>query len=150
MLVDGQEIIKKEHWATAIDSIYDMIDLKRVDVFNEKDGGGLNKIHSMVRFKYKDMHQLNLVFEAAVPKQIYDPCMHMTAILVKPDGEEVKAVVFESEVYDKSYITNNAVFRTWFDPNKHPQLCWEEGKYTLSVNITDCNKNATIFLRLTL
>ena len=147
LMGDDKEVLKREHVAIAMDSIFDVVDLQCVDLVNQKENEGLEDLVSMIGFKQEEMNTLHLQFEAKLQELIYNPALCMTAVLVNPNGEEVRRIVHECSVLDEDDLEGKMIFRTTFDPETIS--IWEKGRYNLSVHFTDCNKKDYDFIKLT-
>ena len=147
LMGDDKEVLKREHVAIVMDSIFDVVDLQCVDLVNQKENEGLEDLGTMIGFKQEEMNTLHLQFEAKLQELIYNPALCMTAVLVNPNGEEVRRIVHECSVLDEDVLGGKMIFRTAFDPETIS--IWEKGRYNLSVHFTDCNKKDYDFIKLT-
>ena len=139
-----REFYRGECTGYVIDSIFDVVDLASVDLFNEGPEDNYLELENMVGFSSSKMNTLHIQYGVKLQPWMRNLTTDMRAVLIKPDGKKLEEDAVQCANVEGS---ETDYFRVSFERSAVEN--WGEGRYGISVYLQDNKEMCDDFINIT-
>lgn len=139
-----REFYRGECTGYVIDSIFEVVDLASVDLFNEGPEDNYADLENMVGFSSSKMDTLHIQYGVKLQPWMRSLTTDMRAVLIKPDGNKLEEEVIQCANVEGS---ETDYFRVSFERSSVGN--WAEGRYGVAVFLRDSKEMCDDFINLT-